>query len=75
MVGAVAHELSHYYRWKDKTELSGTHLVEIDEALTSLDAVQRYHSHLSEHDIRQLVLDSIRRLQIFARKHKNEFLR
>jgi len=73
MAGAVAHELSHYHRWNDKTELAGTHLVEIDEALTSLDAVQRYYHHLTEHQIRQLVLDAMQRLQLFARKHLNEF--
>jgi hypothetical protein len=70
MAGAVAHELSHYHRWKDKTELSGGHLVEIDEALTSLDAVQRYHNQLSQHEIRQLVLDAMQRLQMFARKYQ-----
>jgi len=69
MRAAAAHELSHFHRWKDKTEIDGDHLMEIDEALTSLDAIQRYHRHLNENEIRQLVADAMQRLQIFAQRH------
>ena len=67
MRAAVAHELSHFHRWKDKMELDGKKLEEIDEALTSLDAILRYQRHLSEFEVRQLVADAIQRLQNFAR--------
>lgn len=69
MRAAVAHELCHFHRWRDKTELDGDFLVPIDEALTSLEAVQRYHAQLNETELRQLVADSIQRLQMFAQKH------
>lgn len=74
MLAAAAHELSHFHRWRDKTELDGAHLTEIDEALTSLDAVQRYQVHLTDNDIRQLVADAIQRLQIFAQRHLDGFV-
>lgn len=73
MRAASAHELSHFHRWRDKTEIDGEHLIEIDEALTSLDAVQRYHNHLSENEIRQLVADAMQRLQMFAQRHLLQF--
>ena len=73
MRAAVAHELSHFHRWRDKTELNGEHLTEIDEALTSLDAVQRYQAHLNENEVRQLVADAMQRLQAFAQRHLTGF--
>ena len=42
MSAAVAHELQHYHRWIDLRELNDTNLKHIDEALTSLEAIQRY---------------------------------
>lgn len=66
---AAAHELSHYYRWYDKTELSQEQLAEIDEALASLEAILRFQKQLSEHEIRQLVSDAIQRLQLYAQKN------
>src|SRR5437867_2921219 len=33
---AAAHEVTHYHRWNDKTELKEPEFNEIDEALTSL---------------------------------------
>lgn len=63
---AVAHELTHYHRWKDKTELSANHLRHIDEALTSLQATLRYGERLKPADIRQLVADATQRLQLFV---------
>lgn len=74
MRAAAAHELSHFHRWKDKTELDGAHLTHIDEALTSLGAIQRFHSQLNETEVRQLVADAIQRLQLFAQKHEESFV-
>lgn len=62
---AVAHELTHYHRWADKTALPHDFMEHLDEALTSLQAIMRYERHLGEHDIRQLILDAIQRLQLF----------
>jgi hypothetical protein len=67
MEGAVAHELTHWHRWTDKTELTDANLYEIDEALTSLEAAIRY-PELSDHSVRQLIADAIQRLQIFAQR-------
>lgn len=66
---AAAHELVHYHRWKDKIELDYTTMEHLDEALTSLQAIQRYgyDRQLSSNDIRQLVSDAIQRLQIYIR--------
>jgi hypothetical protein len=63
---AVAHELTHFHRWIDKTELDGEPLRELDEALTSLEAVLRYERHLGEHDVRQLVAEAIQRVQMYV---------
>jgi hypothetical protein len=65
--GAAAHELTHWHRWRDKTELVEPDLYEIDEALTSLGAALRYPK-LSEHCVRQLIADAIQRLQFFAQR-------
>lgn len=65
--GAAAHELTHWHRWKDKTELVDPDLYEIDEALTSLGAALRYPK-ISEHCVRQLIADAIQRLQMFAQR-------
>ncbi|ASP73865.1 hypothetical protein CDO28_20165 (plasmid) [Sinorhizobium meliloti] len=73
MRAAAAHELSHLHRWRDKTELDGDHLVEIDEALTDLEAILRYYPQLNENEIRQLIADAIQRLQIFAQRHPEGF--
>ncbi|WP_413709139.1 hypothetical protein [Rhizobium sp. Rhizsp82] len=73
MRAAAAHELTHFHRWKDKTEVDGDHLVEIDEALTDLEAILRYYADFNDSEIRQLVSDAIQRLQIFAQRHEGEF--
>ena len=70
MEAAVAHEVTHYNRWKDKTELPSSDLEEIDEALTSLEAILRLPRDLNEHATRQLVADAIQRLQIYV--HRRE---
>jgi hypothetical protein len=68
MQAAAAHELSHYHRWKDKTEIADGDLVEIDEALASLEAILRFPRHLNEHEVRQLVADAIQRLQMHGQR-------
>ena len=65
---AVAHELCHFYRHADLTEINDPALEHIDEALTSLDAVNRFSRDLNDHDIRQLVADAMHRLQLYARE-------
>lgn len=61
MKAAAAHELSHYHRWRDTTELPVGHL---DEALTSLDAALRYSRALSSHEIQQLIRDAMKRISL-----------
>jgi hypothetical protein len=68
MQAAAAHEISHYHLWKDKTELIAGELVEIDEALASLEAILRYPKQLNDHEVRQLVADAIQRLQMHAQR-------
>jgi hypothetical protein len=68
MRAAAAHESSHFHRWRDKTELDGGHLSDIDEALTSLDAIRRYYGTLNDTEIQQLVSDAMQRLQILAQR-------
>jgi len=70
MEAAAAHELTHWRRWVDKTELADDGLLEIDEALTSLEAAMRYGEQLSAHDIRQLIADAIQRLQLYNQKQR-----
>lgn len=65
MKAAAAHELSHYHRWRDTTELDVGHL---DEALTSLDAALRYSRHLSAHETQQLIRDAIRRVSLYQQE-------
>jgi len=63
MQAAAAHEISHYYRWRDRTELPELKFEYLDEALTSLDAAMRF-TQLSPHHVRQLVLDAMQRIQL-----------
>ena len=67
LTAAAAHELTHYHRWTDKTALTDDSMDHLDEALTSLHAIMRYARQLNEHDVRQLILDAIQRLQLFIR--------
>lgn len=71
MLAAVAHEVTHYCRWRDKTEVNDEKFEAIDEALTSLEAILRFPRDLGEHDVRQLIADAIQRLQIFVQKFEN----
>jgi hypothetical protein len=70
MQAAAAHELCHLYRWRDRTEIGAEQLEEIDEALTSLEAVLRFPRELSAHEVRQLVSDAIQRLQMFCQRQR-----
>ena len=66
MKGAVAHELTHYHRWQDKTELPHGNMTHIDEAMTSLEATLRYFHDLDNTDIQGLISDSLQRLRLFV---------
>jgi hypothetical protein len=62
--GNCCHEISHYHRWQDATELPEGELVHLDEAQTSLDAALRFAGQLSAHEIQQLIRDAVHRLQL-----------
>jgi hypothetical protein len=70
LIAAAAHELTHFYRWQDKTEIDETVLEHLDEALTSLHAILRYDKHLSEIDMRTLVSDAIQRINLFVEANR-----
>lgn len=67
---AIAHELSHYFRWHDKTEYSDEAHEHLDEAVTSLEAILRYYQHLTDNERQQLIRDAIQRVQIFVREQE-----
>jgi|GEM_PF-2400740 len=67
---AAAHELTHYYRWKDMAALPDDAFHHLDEALTSLQAICRYDRELNGTDKRQLVADAMQRLQLFVAEQK-----
>ena len=69
--GAITHKLAHYYRWMDKTELPHGHLTHIDEAMTSLEAALRYHSHLAPTDLQGLISDALHRLRLFVAQQES----
>jgi hypothetical protein len=62
--GAAAHELAHYYRWLNKSELPHGQLSHIDEAMTSLEAALRFSEKLSSNDIQGLISDALHRLRM-----------
>ena len=65
---AVAHEMCHFHRWKNKTEIDDEDYIELDEALTSLEAINRFTS-LDPSDVRQLAHDAMHRIGMYlARK-------
>lgn len=66
MEAAAAHELTHYHRWKDMLELTEEALEEIDEAMTSLQALSRFERQLSDQDKKILAADAYQRLQRFV---------
>lgn len=65
LLAAAAHELTHYYRWRDNTQLNDVRLKHIDEALTSFEAAQRFGDHLRPHDVRQLISDGRQRILLY----------
>jgi hypothetical protein len=69
MDAAAAHEVTHYHRWKDKQALPEDELEHVDEALTSLQAIQRFGDRLNLTDIRQLVADAIARITLHLAAH------
>lgn len=64
--GAAAHELSHYYRWVNKSELPHGTLSHVDEAMTSLEAALRFSEKLSSNDIQGLISDALHRLRMYV---------
>jgi hypothetical protein len=64
MPAAVAHELSHLARWRDKTEYPLGFYRHLDEAMTSLDAALRYWNNLGVDDVQTLVRDAMQRIQL-----------
>jgi hypothetical protein len=65
LTAAVAHELTHFYRWRDKATLADPALRHLDEAFTSMQAALRYEGHLNQTDIRQLIADALQRLRLY----------
>lgn len=65
MRAAAAHELSHYHRWLNKTEINEIENESIDEAMTSLEAALRYFDSLDATEVRQLIADALERLRLF----------
>jgi hypothetical protein len=65
MDAAAAHELQHFHRWRNKALLEDDALFFIDEALTSLEAIFRYETRLSAHDIRLLLADAVQRINLY----------
>jgi hypothetical protein len=68
LAGAAAHELAHFFRWQGNTDLQHGHLIDIDEAMTSLEAALRYHHKLNSTDLQGLISDALQRLRMFAAK-------
>jgi len=66
MKAAAAHELAHFYRWTDKSELPHGVLTQIDEAMTSLEAAIRYAAALNSTDMHGLISDALQRLRLFV---------
>lgn len=68
-LAAVAHEITHYERWRSGRELPMGHLEDIDEAMTSLQAACAFHRDLNSLHIEQLVSDALERLARFVRNN------
>jgi len=68
---AVAHEVSHYHRWKNKCQIDEAYLSDIDEALTSLEAIRMFSGMLNPSDIQGLTADAIQRIVIYVSKLKD----
>lgn len=66
MQAAVAHEISHFHRWKDNTQLPYARYRDLDEAHASLDALLRFARELTNYELEQLARDAVVRLQRLA---------
>lgn len=61
---AVAHEICHHARWANRTELPAGRYQNLDEAITSLEALLRFGGRpLSPVEVEQLARDAVQRLQ------------
>lgn len=69
MQAAAAHELTHFHRWQDRTELPFGPLDHLDEALTSLEAALRYERNLSQHEMTQLIRDAVQRISLYVQSN------
>lgn len=67
MKAAVCHELTHYHRWKDKRELPHGELTQLDEAMTSLEAILMFNKNLSDNDTLGLVSDALERIKLYIK--------
>lgn len=62
---AIAHELSHFHRWQNRTELAHGYKAHLDEAMTSLEAALRYGHDMDKTDTEGLISDALRRIQLY----------
>lgn len=62
---AIAHELTHFHRWQNRTELPHGVKTHIDEAMTSLEAALRYGRDLDRTDFEGLISDALQRLRMY----------
>jgi len=70
--GAAAHELAHFYRWMNKSELPHGELTHIDEAMTSLEAALRFSGKLNDGDIQGLISDALHRLRMHVAELRHQ---
>ena len=66
---AVAHEVTHYFRWFEFSVLPLGHL---DEAITSLQATCRFRNFLSPTQIEALVSDAMQRLEMLRKEFEEK---
>jgi hypothetical protein len=71
---AAAHELTHFYRWKNLQALADISLEHLDEAFTSLQAISTF-TDLKPHQVRQLAADALQRLRLYLDQLEAEVTR
>jgi hypothetical protein len=69
--GAIAHELQHYHRWRDKSVITKVELEHLDEALTSLQAIGRFRGRLTEDEVHRLIADAVQRIGAYIQQLEN----
>ena len=67
MKAAVAHEATHFHRWRDGHQFNEPGLEFLDEAQTSAESVVRWNRALSDHEMTELVRDASHRIDMFKR--------